>query len=177
MKKVRVNSTENQVINLPEARYKCHFPACGGPCCKNGRPGLYPNEIAIIRKNVKKFLPLMREEAGRKCEKTGFFTRRKKLGLPTMAISKGWCLFANEGCVLQKVGMAEGDKWKYKPRYCVLFPITHERPGDNEWYVRQKGFKGEEWRLFCLERTPAEKAPAAKSLKDELAYLDRLKGL
>ena len=167
--------TENSVPvgNLENAKYKCHFPKCGGPCCKNGRPGLYENEIAIIQKNLKKFLPLMRPEAQKKLEKLGFMTKRMKLGLPTMALSGGWCIFANEGCVLQKVGTPEGDKWKYKPRYCVLFPVTHDGEG-TDWYIRQKGYQGEEWDLYCLERTPKEKTPASESLKDELAYLNKL---
>ena len=42
-------------------------------------------------------------------------------------VINGKCAFLdNEGlCTLQKIAMDEGEyKWKYKPLYCVLFPLT-----------------------------------------------------
>ena len=159
-----------ELINLDTARYRCHFPTCGGTCCKNGRPGLTPAESALIRKNLHKFLPLLKPQAAAKIRKTGFVTRRIKEGLPTMALFQGWCIFNHEGCVLQKVGMAEGEKWKYKPHLCVLFPLCYDHH-KKHWYVRQKGFHGEVWDVFCLERTPQETTPARESLKEEIAYL------
>jgi hypothetical protein len=158
------------VINLETARYHCHFPKCGGTCCKNGRPGLTASEADLIRKNLRKFLPLLKPEAARKIEKTGFLTQRMKEGRPTMAQFQSWCIFNHNGCVLQKVGMAEGEKWKYKPHLCVLFPLCFDER-KKQWYVRQKGFRGEVWDVYCLERTPRETTPAKESLKDELAYL------
>ena len=34
------------VENLDAATFKCVFPVCGGICCKNGRPGIEPDERA-----------------------------------------------------------------------------------------------------------------------------------
>ena len=60
-------------------------------------------------------------------------------------------------------GAAEGDKFRYKPAPCSLFPL--ERDDDGAWYVRQHGYKGEKWDLFCLapgqSAVPAEAYAAA----------------
>jgi hypothetical protein len=82
----------------------------------------------------------------------------------------GWCVFFNNGCVLHQVGDAEGDKFRYKPSLCALFPIQQDR--HDNWYIRQKGFKRESWDLFCLD--PANcTTPAAESLRDEIALAKR----
>jgi Fe-S-cluster containining protein len=42
-------------------------------------------------------------------------------------VNNGKCTFLDKNglCVLQKLAMSEGEhKWKYKPIYCVLFPLT-----------------------------------------------------
>ena len=63
----------------------------------------------------------------------------------------------------------EGDKFKYKPGVCSLFPIQQDER--DRWYVRQKGYKGEKWDLFCLD--PAQQSKrAAESLGDELALAE-----
>ncbi|MBF0498815.1 MAG: DUF3109 family protein [Candidatus Riflebacteria bacterium] len=164
-------SNENSlVVNLCEAKFRCCFPECGGVCCKNGRPGLDGHEIALIERNLAKFKPLMRPHAVEVLEAQGFVTGRTKENRRTMAVVDGWCIFANEGCILQKAGEADGAKWKYKPHLCVLFPISQDGDGA-EWYVRQKGYRGEAWKLYCIEKTATEKTPAMKGLEDELAYL------
>ncbi|MBF0545339.1 MAG: DUF3109 family protein [Candidatus Riflebacteria bacterium] len=164
--------SKEAIVNLNQAKFKCHFPKCGGNCCKNGRPGLAKEEISIIENNLEKFKLLMRPEALKTLNQKGFLTKRIKGGRQTMAVSGSWCIFANEGCVLQKVGNEEGEKWKYKPFFCVLFPISRDGEG-TDWYIRQKGYKGEEWDLYCLERTPTEKQPAINGLSDELDYLEK----
>ena len=62
----------------------------------------------------------------------------------TIGVVGGSCLFDHGGCVLHKVGAEEGDKWRYKPWHCVVFPLTRARPGD-PWYVRQWRYRGEAW--------------------------------
>ena len=47
-----------------------------------------------------------------------------------------------------KVGIEDGDKFLYKPAPCSLFPL--EQTDKDEWYVRQHGYKGEKWDLFCI---------------------------
>jgi hypothetical protein len=68
------------------------------------------------------------------------------------------------------VGASEGDKFRYKPAVCSLFPIQMDQ--HDRWYVRQKGFNREKWDLFCLD--PASSCvPAAESLRDEIALARR----
>jgi hypothetical protein len=82
-----------------------------------------------------------------------------------LRVVDGWCVFFNQGCVLHKVGGAEGDTFRYKPAACALFPLARNANGD--WYVRQKGVEGEEWDLFCLDPRNSS-LPASVSLQEEL---------
>lgn len=155
------------VENLDAATFKCVFPVCGGICCKNGRPAVEPDEQARIEKHLAKFLPHLRPSARAHVEKNGWLTNRVKDGFRTIAVEGGWCVFANEGCTFQKVGMSEGEPWKYKPSACVRFPL--ERTKGGTWYIRQWGYRGEAWDLFCLN--PDENpTPASESLADEVRY-------
>lgn len=154
------------VINLSEAKFECIFGrGCDGICCQNGRPGVHPGEVEVIDNHLEKFLPHLRPEAQAMIEKEGYLSRRLKKGLPMLRVVGGWCIFFNQGCVFHKVGAMEGDKYRYKPSACALFPLSKNDKG--EWYVRQKGVEDEQWDLFCLDpNTPA--MPATESLKVEL---------
>lgn len=159
------------VENLDSARFECVFPTCGGICCKNGRPAVEPREAQRIAANLAKFLPHLKPAARKLVESRGFLTKRIKEGLPTLAVQGGWCVFENEGCVLHKVGLAEGAKFKYKPWRCVVFPLERSKSG--AWHVRQWKLKGEAWDLFCLNPKESPK-PASKTLADELEYAREL---
>lgn len=155
------------VVNLSTATFECIFGrGCDGICCQNGRPSLYQEEVERIGENLHKFLPELRPEARKQIEKEGYLSNRRKLGLPMVRVVKGWCVFFNQGCVLHKVGAAEGDKYRYKPAECALFPLA--RNANDDWYVRQIGVEDEKWDLFCLNRD-ASSLPAADSLQDEMA--------
>lgn len=161
------------IENLDSARFRCVFPVCGGVCCKNGRPAIEKAEEARISANLGKFLPHLRPEARRVVERKGYLTRRKKEGLATLGVLGGWCLFHNEGCVLHKVGAEEGDKFRYKPWRCAVFPLAPN--GDGSWYVRQWKHKGEAWDLFCLN--PKESPDSARdTLGEEVEHVRKLKG-
>jgi hypothetical protein len=82
-----------------------------------------------------------------------------------LRVVDGWCVFFNQGCVLHKVGADEGDKYLYKPAACALFPLA--RDDDGQWYVRQHGYKDEEWNIFCLN-PQATPVAAAVSLREEV---------
>jgi hypothetical protein len=155
------------VLNLSEARYECIFGrGCDGICCQNGRPGIYPEEVPVIDAARERFLPEMRPEARALVIKQGYLSRRRRHGLPMLRVIGGWCVFFHRGCVLHKVGAAEGDKYRYKPAACALFPLARDE--HDRWYVRQKGYQGEPWDLFCLD--PASSPlPAAESLQSEIA--------
>jgi hypothetical protein len=159
------------VINLSEATFECIYGrGCDGICCQNGRPGVYPEEAARIDANLAKFLPQLRPAARALVEKKGYLSRRRKDGLPMLRVVDGWCIFFHQGCVLHKVGAAEGDKYRYKPAPCALFPLAKTDKG--EWYVRQKGVEGEVWDLFCLDPATSP-LPAAKSLREEIALAQK----
>ncbi len=159
-------ATSLPVINLSEAKFECIYGrGCEGLCCQNGRPGVYPDELERIEVALEKFLPELRPEARAVVEESGFLSRRTKGGLPMLRVVDGWCVFFHRGCVLHKVGAAEGDKYRYKPASCSLFPLARNDQGD--WYVRQKGIENEEWDLFCLDPRSSP-MPAARSLRDEI---------
>jgi Fe-S-cluster containining protein len=154
------------LLNLADARFECIYGrGCEGLCCQNGRPGIYPEEEQRLDRNLKKFLPELRPVARKVIEKGGYKSRRRKHGLPMLRVVEGWCVFFNKGCVLHKVGAAEGDKYRYKPAPCALFPLARTEEGD--WYVRQWGTEEEEWDLFCLN-PEASPRPARKSLAEEI---------
>jgi hypothetical protein len=164
-------TTNLPVINLAEATFECTFGrGCEGTCCKNGRPLFYPEEFQRMNTNLHKFLPAMRPSARILVERHGYVSGRRRLGLPLLRVDRGWCVFFNDGCVLHRVGAAEGDKYRYKPIACCLFPLAKDE--QDRWYVRQKGYKKEKWDLFCLD--PCNNStPAAESLREELALASR----
>jgi hypothetical protein len=159
-------TTSLPVINLAEARYECIFGrGCDGICCRNGRPGLYADEIERIDAALERILPRLRPEAAELVRAQGYLSRRRRLGLPMLRVVGGWCVFFHQGCVLHTVGATEGDKYRYKPAACALFPLARDE--QDRWYVRQKGYKGEPWDLFCLD-PHASPTQAAVSLADEI---------
>jgi hypothetical protein len=138
----------------------------------NGRPAVEPCEQAAIAANLAKFLPRLRPSARRAVEKSGFLSDLQKEGLPTLKVNQGWCAFFHDGCVLHQVGAEEGDRFKYKPWRCAVFPLTRDRKS-GEWYVRQRGERGEAWDLFCLNPSESPKT-ADTTLAAEVAHLQRL---
>ncbi len=159
------------VINLSEAKFECIFGrGCDGICCQNGRPPVYPDEVERLDANLDKLLPHLRPEARQVVQRQGYRSNRRKLGLPMLRVIDGWCIFFNQGCVLHKVGAAEGDSFRYKPAACALFPLA--RNARDEWYVRQNGYENEDWDLFCLAPQGGAK-PAAESLQAEIRLAER----
>ena len=168
---MKKNTSGVPIQNLARATFKCVFPVCGGICCKNGRPPITPAEDARIRKNLKLFLPHLREKARAHIAKRGYLTKRKKEGHPTLGVVDGWCVFHNDGCILHKVGAERGNKFMFKPWHCVVFPLTKEK--DGTWHARQWGYQGEAWDLFCLN-PDEDPTPAEQSLKDEVKFVNEL---
>jgi hypothetical protein len=160
--------TTPEVANLATARFDCVFPSCGGVCCKNGRPSVERDEERRIAGSLAKFLPHLTPRARARIERDGFVTARRKEGLPMLAVVDGWCVFANEGCVLHKVGAAEGDRFRYKPWRCAVFPLERD-PRTGKWHVRQWGVEGEAWELFCLDPRESGKR-ASRTLAGELEH-------
>jgi Fe-S-cluster containining protein len=163
------------VSNAKEATFDCIFGrGCEGICCKNGRPSVGPAEERAIAKVLPRVIQELRPEARKLIEKGGFLSKRTKLGQPMLRVAKGWCVFFNRGCTLHKVGIADGDAYQYKPVQCALFPL--EQGEDGEWYVRQWGYRGEKWDLFCLNPQESDKL-ATDSLASELALAAKSNGV
>jgi hypothetical protein len=159
------------VVNLRQARFECTYGrGCDGVCCREGRPLLYTEEIERLDRNLSRIVPLLRPEARAALRRRGYATRRRRLGERIARNVDGWCIFFHRGCVLHRLGSEEGDRFRYKPAVCSLFPIQSD--DDGNWYVRQKGFKGEKWDLFCLDPANSRK-PAAESLVSELSLARR----
>lgn len=155
------------VVNLDEARFECTYGrGCDGVCCREGRPLLYQEEIARLDRTLSRIVPLLRPEAQAVVRRLGYATSRRRLGERMARNAGGFCVFFNEGCVLHRLGAGEGDRFRYKPAVCSLFPL--QRNDDGNWYVRQKGYQGEPWGLFCLDPANSRK-PASESLVEELA--------
>ena len=162
---------ELPVVNLDTATFQCTFGrGCEGVCCREGRPLIYADEIERIDGNLAKFLPLMRPTARQVVVRKGFLSGRQRFGQETVRAAAHWCVFFNQGCVLHQVGADEGDKFRYKPAVCALFPIQQD--DHDRWYIRQHGFKRERWDLFCLDPRNSS-ISARESLQDELALAKR----
>ena len=159
------------ILNLDTATFECNFGrGCDGVCCRNGRPMVYPEDAERIDANLHRLLPELRPEARDVVERQGYVSRRRKEGQPMMRVAAGWCVFFNRGCVLHRLGAEEQDAFRYKPWVCAVFPIS--RTGKGPWYVRQKGFFGEQWDLPCLD--PSSTAIRARqSLRAEIAKVER----
>ena len=159
------------VVNIGEARFECTYGrGCDGICCREGRPLIYQEEIERLDRNLSRIVPLLRPEAQETLRRRGYATRRRRLGERVARNAGGWCVFFNAGCVLHRLGAGEGDPFRYKPAVCALFPI--QRDGAGRWYVRQKGYEGETWDLFCLDPTLSRRS-AAESLVEEMALARR----
>lgn len=156
------------VANAANATFDCIFGrGCEGLCCRNGRPSVGPEEQAIIDGVLERALPLLRPEARELIEAESYLSKRTKLGQPMVRVVDGWCVFFNSGCTLHQVGIADGDAYQYKPTQCALFPLERDED-DGSWYVRQWGYRGEKWDLFCLNPKESKKK-AVNGLAGELA--------
>lgn len=161
------------VLNLDGARYDCTYGrGCDGVCCREGRPPVIAEDARRIDAHLERFLPLLRVEARAVIRRDGFLTRGRP-GPRRLRRAAGWCVFFHDGCVLHKVGAGEGDRFKYKPALCSLFPISINEQG--RWYLREKGYDGEAWDLLCLDAARVAK-PATVALRDELALAESLHG-
>lgn len=139
-----------RILNLAEARFECTFGRGGdGVCCENGSPIVYPEEAARLDEKLPQILPSLRAAAHALVEERGYLSGRRKCGLPMARVAAGWCVFFHGGCVLHRIGAAEGDAFRYKLSVCSLFPLDSGAHG--EWRIRQKGYDVEIRNLFCLD--------------------------
>jgi uncharacterized protein DUF3109 len=162
------------VLNLGKARFECTFGrGCEGVCCRNGRPPVSPEDAQTIDQNLDRVRPLLRDDARAVVDRRGYLSRRRKAGLAVARVVGGWCVFFNNGCTLHRLGATEGQAFRYKPWVCAVFPLTKDRRG--QWYVRQKGYKGEIWDLACLDPRSSS-VSAATSLQQEVLRAERFSG-
>jgi len=161
------------VTNLQEAKYECIYGrGCDGICCQHGKPPVTPLDKEHIDSVLSRALPLLRPEARTAIEKKGYLSGTRKMGHPMLRTSKDWCVFFNEGCVLHKLGMEDGNSYAYKPAICALFPLEKD-PEEGDWFIRQWNYRGEFWDLFCLDPKASPK-PAAESMAVEIELAAKL---
>ena len=154
------------ILNMATATYECTFGrGCEGVCCQEGRPPVEPEERKRIDDIMPRLMPLLRSKAQAVVRARGYLTDRQRFGHPMARNADGWCVFFNQGCVLHQLGADEGDKFRYKPSACSMFPIQQDDHDD--WYIRQHGYKRERWDLFCLSPTNTT-LPAAEALREEI---------
>lgn len=164
--------SESGSSNRSTATYECIFGrGCDGICCRSGRPPLFAPDIARIEPHLEKFIPHLRPEAAEVLNRDGYRAERIDAGEASLRVVGDACIFFNQGCVLHKVGAMEGDKYKYKPARCALFPLARDPLG--QWFVRQHGVAGEQWDLFCLD-PKASSVSAQESLREEWALAQKL---
>lgn len=155
------------LVNGDTARFECTYGrGCEGTCCRQGRPPVDANQQAAIDLTRERWFPLLRAEAKKLIEREGWLSRRVKSGDRMVRVAAKWCVFFNNGCVLHTLGAEDGNPMALKPEACALFPLEKDKRGN--WFVRQHGYKNEEWdELFCLagkRETPL----AVKSLAAEM---------
>lgn len=103
---------------------------CNGECCHYGvYTDLKEHDNILAIKD--KIIPLMDETQSKNisdwfepAEEDDDFESGVAVGTE---IVNGKCAFLDKNglCVLQRLALEEGEhKWKYKPIYCVLFPLT-----------------------------------------------------
>lgn len=108
-------------------RFTCK---CGGECCNYG---VYTDlkECKGILNIKDKIIPLMDETQTKDTDKWFEAPEEDEDFESGVAIGteivNGKCTFLDQNglCTLQKLALLENeDKWKYKPVYCILFPLT-----------------------------------------------------
>jgi Fe-S-cluster containining protein len=157
------------ITNLATATFECTYGrGCDGLCCKNSEPPVTPAEQHLLAEKMPLILPHLRPEARADLERQGFLGELHADGNPKLTIVDDWCVFFNAGCVLHKLGAAEGDSFALKPSACSMFPL--EQNTDGEWYVRQWGVNHEEWDLFCLNPANSHRR-AVETLGREIEFV------
>ena len=161
-----------KVVNLASAHFECVYPRCGSPCCKDGNPPCTEAEAEQIDGLLERVLPLLRPAAREWIGREGYRTDVLMEGHPTVAAVEGHCVFfVDEGCALHRLGVEDGDGFRYKPWACSTFPL--DRTAQGEWYVRQRGEHEETWDIFCIDPAESERV-AAETLGAEVDFAERL---
>lgn len=142
------------LLNGDTARFECLYNrGCEGSCCKNGRPPVSLEQQQRIEGSRHRWLPLLRVKARGRVEREGWLGRRIKAGERMVRVEGQWCVFFNNGCVLHSLEDGESGQRSLKPEACALFPL--EKAPQGQWFVRQHGFRGEQWgELACLAGKP-----------------------
>ena len=108
----------------------CDVCICSGECCYYGvytDKGEYEKIISEKEKIIKYM-----DDSQTKNVDTWFEEPQVDHDFPSglavgTEVHNGKCVFLDKQgfCTLQKMAMAEGEfKWKYKPLYCILFPLV-----------------------------------------------------
>lgn len=108
----------------------CDVCICSGECCYYGVYTDYA-EYENIMKMKKRIIKSM-DDSQPKDPKTWFEEAEEDEDFDSgwavgTEVHNGKCVFLDRQgyCTLQKIAMEDGvDRWKYKPLYCILFPLV-----------------------------------------------------
>lgn len=148
---------------------------CAGECCYYGVYADYKEYETIM--NIKdKIIPLLDDTQTSDIkkwfeapEKDDDFESGMAVGTE---IHNDKCTFLDKDglCTLQKLALSEGDhQWKYKPLYCILFPLTIY---ENELTIDDEHID----RLKSCNRNLSEQKTVYESCKEELKHFFGEKG-
>ena len=143
---------------------------CNGECCNYGvYTDLKEHDYILSIKD--KIIPMLDESQTRDvnkwfepAEEDEDFESGVAVGTE---LHNNKCVFLDKQglCTLQKLAIKEGaHKWKYKPLYCILFPLTIYEGAltiDDEHIDRLK----------TCNRTPVERTTIFEACKEELLHL------
>ena len=108
----------------------CDVCICSGECCYYGvYTDMTEHELIM---SVKEKIISHLDDSQNKDPETWFEAPEPDEDFPSgvavgTEVYNGKCVFLDKQgfCTLQKMAMLEGDyKWKYKPLYCILFPLV-----------------------------------------------------
>ena len=148
---------------------------CTGECCYYG---VYTDlkEHNLILSIKEKIFPLMDESQTKDISK--WFEPQEKdedfesgIAVGTELYNKKCVFLDKEGlCSLQKLAIHEGEhKWKYKPLYCILYPLTID---EGALIIDEDHMN----RLKTCNKAPTENTTIFEACREELMHLFGEKG-
>lgn len=154
-------------VYLAKFPRSCDFGRCKSHCCRNGVCADRLERELILR-NSDLFIPYLRQEA--KDPASWFGEMEEDSDYPSgisveTGVAGGYCVFFHSahGCCLQKAACEHGlHEWKFKPRYCVMFPLLV-----NRGVITVDEEKNDVWCLMPENRTH----PILSALEKEVNFL------
>lgn len=171
---VRVNDIVIGADVLARRIRPCNADVCSARCCRFGAL-LDEEEFHRVDLLIPRLLPMLRPEARAVFRRHGWAFKnciRERYTDPgklyhASRVAKGYCIFLLDdlvgGCALHRLAIEDGGPLaRYKPRECILFPLSDVIRGE----VRIHRWKG-----YPCTREAADHPLAYRQFEDELTLL------